>query len=82
MPAPVEKQIAITLHYLPDGGRMKKTANALGAVPCTVSVIVKRVTQAIPTHLASKYVKVPSTEAEIKESAANLFSLNMVSPNV
>ena len=34
-------------------------------------MIVKRVTQAISTHLASTYVKVPSTEAEIKESAAN-----------
>ena len=72
---PVPKQIAITLYYLSDGGRMKKTpANAFGvAPPCMVSVIVKRVTQAISTHLASTYVKVPSTEAEIKESAANFF---------
>ena len=74
-PAPVGKQIAITLHYLSDGRRMKKTANALGLAPCTVSVIVVRVTQATSSHLASTYVKVPSTEAEIKESAANFFHL-------
>ena len=40
-PVPVEKQIAITLYYLSDGGRMKKTANAFGVAPCMVSVIVK-----------------------------------------
>ena len=73
-PVPVEKQIVITLFYLSDGGRMKKTANAFGVAPCTVSMIVKRVTQAISTHLAGTYVTVPSTEAEIKESAANFFA--------
>ena len=53
---------------------MKKTANAFSVAPCTVSVIVKRVTQAISTHLASTYIKVPLTGAEIKESAANFFA--------
>ena len=72
-PVPVEKQIAITLYYLSDGGRMKKTANVFGIGLCTVSVIVKRVTQAISTHMASKYIKVPLTEAEVKETAANFF---------
>ncbi|CAB3978951.1 Hypothetical predicted protein [Paramuricea clavata] len=50
-PISVEKQIAVTLYYLSDGGRMRKTANAFGIAQCTVSIIVKRVTRAISINL-------------------------------
>ena len=37
----VEKQLAITLHYLKDTGTMTITANAFGVAICTVSNTVK-----------------------------------------
>lgn len=45
MPTPrdVVKQVAVTLYYLSDDGRMIKTANAFGFSRKTVSKIVRRV---------------------------------------
>ena len=71
----VEKQIAVTLYYFSDGGRMKKTTNAFGIAQCTVSVIVKRVSRAISINLAGTYVKSPLTEDDVKTSTANFFAL-------
>ena len=36
-PVSVEKQVAVTLYYLADGGRMRKIANAFGLGKATVS---------------------------------------------
>ena len=72
-PISVQKKVAVTLYYLSDGGRLRKTANAFGLAVSTVSVIVKNVTQAISTHLASTYIKLPTSEQEVQESAANFF---------
>ena len=41
---------------------------------CTVSVIVKRITQAISTHLVSKNIKIPLTEAEVNQPDTNFFA--------
>lgn len=39
----VEKQVALTLYYLADEGRMRKTANAFGVSRSSVSIVVRRV---------------------------------------
>ena len=73
IPVSVETQVAATLYYLSDGGRMRKTANAFGLASCTISRIVKRVTTAISTELAGIYMPLPQTENEVRESAANFY---------
>ena len=47
----METQVAITLYYLSDEGRLRKTASAFGLARSTVSLIVRRVTRAISTYL-------------------------------
>ena len=46
-PISVEKQVAATLHYLADEGRMRKVSNSFGIEKSTVSKIIRRVNQAI-----------------------------------
>ena len=46
-PISVEKQVASTLYYLSDEGRLRKVANAFGIGKSTASRIIRRVTQAI-----------------------------------
>ena len=46
-PISVEKQVASTLYYLSDVGRLRKIANAFGIGKSTTSRIIRRVTQAI-----------------------------------
>ena len=72
-PISVQKKVAVTLYYLSDGGRLRKTANAFGLAVSTVSVIIKTVTHVISTHLASIYIKLPTSEQEVQASAANFF---------
>ena len=73
-PVSVEAQVAVTLYFLSDGGRMRKTANAFGLASCTVSSIVKRVTQAISEELSGTYLKLPHSEEEVRASAASFFA--------
>ena len=47
MPLSVETQVAVTLYYLPDEGRMGKVANAFGIGKSTVLNVVRRVTMTI-----------------------------------
>lgn len=69
----VETQVAATLYYLSDGGRMRKKANAFGLASCTIYRIVKRVTTAISTELSGIYMPLPKTENEVWGSAANFY---------
>ena len=46
-PVSVEKQVALTLYYLSDEGRLRKVANAFGLSRACVSIIIRRVTYAI-----------------------------------
>ena len=46
-PVEVERQITLTLYYLSDEGRLRKTANAFGLSRPCILVIVRRVTRAI-----------------------------------
>ena len=48
----VEKQLGITLYYLSDEGRLRKTANAFGVSRSSVSIIIRRVTQVIAMFLS------------------------------
>ena len=67
----VEKQLAITLHYLKDPGTMTVTANAFGVATCTVSNTVKRVCLAINEHLGPTLLKTPTTVEEVELAVKN-----------
>ena len=49
-PVEVERQVALTLYYLSDEGRLRKTANAFGLSRACVSVTIRRVAYAITSH--------------------------------
>ncbi len=53
---------------------MRKTANAFGLAPSTVSTIVKRVTCSVSEHLGNTYIKHPATEQEVQASVAAFFA--------
>lgn len=55
IPVAVETQVAVTLYYLSDEGRLKKVANAFGLSRSCCSIIVRRVSSAITTHLGPLY---------------------------
>lgn len=62
-PFPADMQLAVTLYYLSDEGRLRRTANAFGlSCPC-VSKIIRRVTDVITVHLWP-----------VKEKVKNFFS--------
>ena len=67
-PVEVERQVVVTLDYLSDEGRLRKTANAFGLSRPCISIIVRQVTCAITVHLGPKFIKLPLTEDEVKES--------------
>ena len=73
LPVDVERQVASTLYYLSDEGRIRKTANAFGLSRSVISNIIRRVCIAITVHLGSKYIKLPFTEAEVKELVSKFF---------
>lgn len=64
-PVDVIKQVAVTLYYLSDEGRLRKTVNAFGISRQVVSKIVRKVCKAITVHLGKKYIKLPFTEEEV-----------------
>ena len=65
-PVDVVKKVACTLYYLSDEGRIRKTVNAFGISRQVVSKIVRKVCKVITVHLGPKYIKLPSTEAEVQ----------------
>ena len=73
-PVSVEKQVALTLYYLSDEGRLRKVANAFGLSRACVSIIIRRVTYAITTFLGPNYIKLPLTEDEVKEKVTHFFN--------
>ena len=72
-PVDVERQVAMTLYYLSDEGRLRKTANAFGVSRPTVSVVIRRVTQAITTFLGPKYIQLPFTEDAVEDKVTKFF---------
>ena len=57
----VQRQVAMTLYYLSDEGRLQKTANAFGVFRPIVSFAIRRVTHAIAVFLGPKYIQLPFT---------------------
>ena len=74
-PVEVERQVAATLYYLSDEGRLRKTANAFGLSRSSVSIIIRRVTHAITVHLGPNYITVPLTEDAVKDNVTNFLLL-------
>ena len=70
----VLKQVAMTLYYLSDEGRMRKTTNAFGVSRQTVSKIVRKVCNAITVHLGPKYIILPFTEEAVQEKVESFYS--------
>ena len=72
-PVGVVKQVACTLYYLSDEGRLRKTANAFGLSRQVVSKIVRKVCKAITVHLGPRYIGLPSNEVEVKNLVENFY---------
>ena len=71
----VETQVAITLYFLSDEGCLHKTANSFGIARSTCSMIVRRVTFAISTHL---YIRLPTTEEDVKTLTENFYKVHKI----
>ena len=63
----VEKQLAFALYFLKDQGSLSMTANAFRIAFFTVSMTVRKVCDVIATVLGPMYIKLPSTEQEMKD---------------
>ena len=74
-PVEVERQVALTLYYLADKGRMRKTANAFGLSRSTVSNVVRKVCHAICEHMGPLLIRLPKTEQEVKEKTKKFFEV-------
>ena len=72
-PIDVERQVALTLYYPADKGRMRKTSNAFGLSRPSVSITIRRVCAAICEHLGPLFIRLPTTEAEVKEKTSQFF---------
>ena len=70
----VETQVAVMLYYLSDEGRLRKVANAFGLSRSSCSIIVRKVSSAITTHLGPLYIKLSTTEESVKEKASKFYS--------
>ena len=70
-PVSVETQVAATLYYLADEGRMRKVSNSFGLGKATVSKVIRRVTSVISEKLGAMYIVLPKTKEEVEEHARN-----------
>ena len=70
----VQKQVALTLYYLFDEVRLRKTANTFGLGKSTLSAIIRRVCKVITVRLTSKYIKFPKTKEEVEESSSLFYA--------
>ena len=61
-PVSVETQVAATLYYLADEGRMRKVSNPFGLGKVTVSKVIRHVTSVISEKLGAKYIVLPKTK--------------------
>ena len=80
-PVSVETQLAVTLYYLSDEGRLRKAANAFGLSRPCCSIVVRRVSLAITKHLGPHYIKLPTTEESLRERRYQNFTMRFQSRN-
>ena len=73
-PIDVEKQVGITLYYLSDEGRLRKTANVFGVSRSSVSIIVRHVSYVISKYLGPNYIKLPATKVEVEEKVKGFYN--------
>ena len=67
----VETQVAVSLYYLADKGRMRKILNSFGLGKAAVSKVIRCVTSVISEKLEPKYIVLPKTKEEVEEHARN-----------
>ena len=72
-PVEVDRQVALTLYYLADEGRMRKTANSFRLSRSSVSIIVRRVCRTISKQLGPQLIRLPETEAEVQYKVKKFF---------
>ena len=72
-PVSVATQVAVTLYYLSDEGRLRKTANAFGLLRSVISNIVRRVCYVISNVLGPKYIRLPYTSAEVEHLTSQFY---------
>ena len=70
----VETQVAVTLYYLSDEGRLRKVANAFGISRASCSIIVRKVSWTIATQLGPSYIKLPMTEESVKKKVSKFLT--------
>ena len=68
------KKVAICLYYLKDTGSLSMTVNTFGVHTSTASKVIREVCSAITHKLGPKYVKLPQSEDEMVEKAAEFLS--------
>ena len=73
-PVSSKAQLALTLYYLSDEGRLRKVADVFGLSRSCCSLIIRRVSSAITSHLRPVYIKLPMTEEGVKEKSTKFFS--------
>lgn len=66
----VDKQLALTLYYLSDEGRLR---NAFGLSHSCVSIIIRRVTCAIAIHLRPEFIQFPITKESVNDYVINFY---------
>uniref|UniRef100_A0A1X7UYC9 Nuclease HARBI1 n=1 Tax=Amphimedon queenslandica TaxID=400682 RepID=A0A1X7UYC9_AMPQE len=75
VPVSADTQVAVSLYYLSDEGRLHKTANAFGLSRSCVSLIIRRVSYVISHHLGPELIQLPLTEDAVGEKVDNSFKL-------
>ena len=71
----VETQVAVTMYYLSDKGRLRKVAKCFQDFQGSSSIIVRKVSWAIATQLGPCYIKLPVTEESVKEKGFEILTL-------
>jgi len=72
-PSGSREKAALTLYYLSDEGRLRKTAISFGLSRPCISVIVRRVTHAISSHLGPRCIKLPLNEDAVKDKVTRFY---------
>ena len=72
-PVEVERQVAMTLYYMSDEGRLRKTVNSFVVSRPCVSVVIRKVACAISIFLGPKYITLPLTEDTVKDKVEKFF---------